>query len=41
MERGNNLITIPFLEDWSDVGGWNAVWKELNPDDNGVVTGLS
>ena len=38
MERVNNLITIPFLEDWSDLGGWNAVWKELKPDDNGVVT---
>jgi mannose-1-phosphate guanylyltransferase / mannose-6-phosphate isomerase len=38
MERVNNLITIPFLEDWSDLGGWNAVWKEHRPDDNGVVT---
>jgi Mannose-6-phosphate isomerase len=23
---------------WSDLGGWDAVWREAGPDENGVVT---
>ncbi len=38
MERAENLSVVPFDADWSDLGGWDAVWRESGPDDNGVVT---
>jgi mannose-1-phosphate guanylyltransferase/mannose-6-phosphate isomerase len=39
MERADNLSVVPFTEGWSDLGGWDAVWRESAPDDNGVVAG--
>lgn len=38
MERATNLSVIPFREGWSDLGSWEAVWRESNPDKNGVTT---
>lgn len=38
MERAANLAVVPFYGDWSDLGGWDAVWRELGPDADGVVT---
>lgn len=38
MERADNLSVVPFAGAWSDLGGWGAVWRESNPDENGVVT---
>ncbi|WP_368185738.1 mannose-1-phosphate guanylyltransferase/mannose-6-phosphate isomerase [Aestuariibius sp. HNIBRBA575] len=38
MERSDNLSVVPFDGGWSDLGGWDAVWREFGPDENGVVT---
>ena len=38
MEKANNLSVVPFAAGWSDLGGWDAVWHEGNPDARGVVT---
>ncbi|CUH82350.1 mannose-1-phosphate guanylyltransferase/mannose-6-phosphate isomerase [Tropicibacter naphthalenivorans] len=38
MERAANLSVVPFASGWSDLGGWDAVWRESDPDANGVVT---
>ena len=38
MERATNIAAVPFSTKWSDLGGWDAVWAEGNPDQNGVVT---
>lgn len=38
MEKAENLSVIPYGGAWSDLGGWDAVWMESGPDDNGVVT---
>ncbi len=37
MERARNLSVVPFDAAWSDLGGWDAVWREAGPDENGVV----
>ncbi|MDA5558145.1 mannose-1-phosphate guanylyltransferase/mannose-6-phosphate isomerase [Shimia sp. MMG029] len=37
MEKADNLSVVPFDSAWSDLGGWDAVWREAGPDDNGVV----
>ena len=29
---------MPYKGAWSDLGGWDAVWREAGPDENGVVT---
>jgi mannose-1-phosphate guanylyltransferase/mannose-6-phosphate isomerase len=39
MERAGNLSVVPFEGAWSDLGGWDAVWREAGPDEDGVVTG--
>jgi len=40
MERAANLSVVPFAGGWSDLGGWDAVWREAGPDENGnVVSG--
>lgn len=36
MEKAENLAVIPFDASWSDLGDWNAVWKEMSPDEKGV-----
>ncbi len=38
MERADNLSVVPFAAGWSDLGGWDAVWREAGPDARGVVT---
>ena len=38
MEKANNLTVVPYSGIWSDLGGWEAVWRESSPDDKGVVT---
>ncbi len=38
MERAGNLAVVPFDGGWSDLGGWEAVWREGDPDARGVVT---
>ncbi|MDK3074522.1 mannose-1-phosphate guanylyltransferase/mannose-6-phosphate isomerase [Sedimentitalea sp. JM2-8] len=37
MERAGNLSVVPFAAGWSDLGGWDAVWRESGPDARGVV----
>ena len=37
MEKADNLSVVPFSGGWSDLGGWDAVWKEAQPDADGVV----
>ena len=38
MERADNLAVVPFEGGWSDLGGWDAVWREADGDDDRVVT---
>ncbi len=38
MEKATNLTVVPFAAGWSDLGGWDAVWREAGPDAQGVVT---
>ncbi len=38
MERADNLSVVSYASDWSDLGGWDAVWRESGPDADGVVT---
>ena len=37
MEKATNLSVVPFAGGWSDLGGWDAVWREGGPDENGVT----
>ncbi|WP_146592399.1 mannose-1-phosphate guanylyltransferase/mannose-6-phosphate isomerase [Puniceibacterium confluentis] len=37
MEKASNLSAVPFSAGWNDLGGWDAVWREADPDENGVV----
>lgn len=39
MERSDNVTVVPFFSGWSDLGGWDAVWREMGPDADGVATG--
>jgi len=38
MERARNLSVVPYGGRWSDLGGWEAVWREYAPDAQGMVT---
>lgn len=38
MERAKNLSVVPFSAGWSDLGGWDAVWRETEQDGRGVAT---
>ena len=38
MEKAPNLSVVPYGGAWSDLGGWDAVWREGGPDAQGVVT---
>ena len=38
MEKARNLSVVPYGGAWSDLGGWEAVWRESVPDADGVVT---
>nr|WP_306267837.1 mannose-1-phosphate guanylyltransferase/mannose-6-phosphate isomerase [Pararhizobium sp. IMCC3301] len=37
MERAENLAVMPYGGVWSDLGDWQAVWRENTPDATGVV----
>ncbi len=37
MEKSENLAVMPYSGDWSDLGGWDAVWMESGPDAEGNV----
>jgi mannose-1-phosphate guanylyltransferase/mannose-6-phosphate isomerase len=37
MEKAKNLVAMPYLSGWSDLGSWEAVLQESGPDDNGNV----
>ena len=37
MEHATNLVAIPLSAGWSDLGGWDAVWKEMGPNQDGVA----
>ena len=36
MESANNISVVPFNGQWSDLGGWNAVWRQSQKDGQGV-----
>ncbi|MDC0487173.1 mannose-1-phosphate guanylyltransferase/mannose-6-phosphate isomerase [Amylibacter sp.] len=38
MEKSDNLSVVPFNAGWSDLGGWDAVWRENVSKNNGVKT---
>jgi len=38
MEKADNLSVVPYSGGWSDLGGWDAVWREGGVDDRGVGT---
>jgi len=37
MEHSDDLCVVPFSAGWSDLGGWDAVWRESVPDEQGVA----
>ena len=38
MEKADNLTVVPYSGVWSDLGGWDAVWRENGPDATGLAT---
>ena len=38
MERATNLTVVPYAGAWSDLGDWQAVWREAESDTSGTVT---
>jgi len=38
MEKAAGLEVVPFDAGWSDLGGWDAIWREAGPDESGNVT---
>ena len=38
MEKAQNLSVVPYGAGWSDLGGWDAVWREMPQDASGVAT---
>lgn len=38
MERATNLTVVPYAGAWSDLGDWQAVWREAEADTTGTVT---
>ena len=41
MERAQNLVAVPYHSEWSDVGGWDAVWSQSERDSSRNVTSES
>lgn len=37
MEKADNLEVLPYGGAWSDLGGWEAVWREMGPDAAGLT----
>lgn len=38
MEHAPNLTVVPYAGSWSDLGDWQAVWREGDSDPTGTVT---
>ena len=38
MEKAPNLSVVPYGGAWSDLGDWQAVWRDAETDDSGTVT---
>jgi mannose-1-phosphate guanylyltransferase/mannose-6-phosphate isomerase len=38
MEKADKLSVVPYGGVWSDLGSWEAVWRESDPDEDGMVT---
>jgi mannose-1-phosphate guanylyltransferase/mannose-6-phosphate isomerase len=38
MEKAKNITAVCYGGIWSDLGSWDAIWTELGPDADGVVT---
>ncbi|THD85157.1 mannose-1-phosphate guanylyltransferase/mannose-6-phosphate isomerase [Aliigemmobacter aestuarii] len=38
MEKAANLAVMPYADGWSDLGDWDAVWRETGQDDKGNAT---
>lgn len=38
MEKSDHVMVVPYNRSWSDLGDWDALWRESTPDDDGVVT---
>lgn len=38
MEQADNLSVVPYTGCWSDLGDWQAVWREMDRDGAGVAT---
>ena len=38
MERADNLSVVQLTSAWSDLGAWDAVWREGEKDEDGVAT---
>lgn len=38
MEKAENLSVVPFNGSWTDLGGWDAVWRESPKTAAGVLT---
>jgi mannose-1-phosphate guanylyltransferase/mannose-6-phosphate isomerase len=41
MEKEKNIVVVPFLSKWSDLGDWEAVWREIEPNDKGVSISMN
>ena len=37
MQNAGNLAVVPYDARWSDLGDWDAVWRESGPDDEGIA----
>lgn len=38
MERAPNLCVVPFAAGWSDLGDWDAIWRETASEEDGMAT---
>lgn len=38
MEHATNLCVVPFAAGWSDLGDWDAIWRETASEAHGMVT---
>ena len=37
MEKASDLAVVPYNSDWSDLGGWDAVWRASEQDAHGIA----
>ena len=38
MEKASDLAVVPYDAMWSDLGGWDAVWRAMEQSEDGVAT---